>query len=224
MKKSTVAAFVVILGIIGAAGYALFARSAKAQEPNATAKKSFQSSILLDGDIIFQSSKAGQSYAVQLATHSPYSHVGLVYIIDGSYWVYEAVQPVRLTPLSNWIHHGDGGHYIVKRLKNRDQVLTSEKVQEMKAIGKRFNGLDYDLHFGWSDDRMYCSELVWKIYHEALGVDIGQLQTLREFDLTHPVVKEIVEKRYGNDVPLDETVISPAAIFASDKLVTVQEK
>lgn len=223
MRKSAFVVLVVVLGIIGVAGFAFFARSAKAQKPNTTMGSS-QSSILLDGDIIFQSSKSGQSYAVQLATHSPYSHVGLVYIIDGSYWVYEAVQPVRLTPLSNWIHHGDGGHYIVKRLKNRDRVLTSEKVQEMKAIGKRFNGLDYDLHFGWSDDRMYCSELVWKIYHEALGIDVGQLQALREFDLTHPVVKEIVEKRYGDNVPLDETVISPAAIFASDKLVTVQEK
>jgi uncharacterized protein YycO len=223
MKKSAFVVLVVVLGIIGVAGFAFFARSAKAQKPNTTMGSS-QSSILLDGDIIFQSSKSGQSYAVQLATHSPYSHVGLVYIIDGSYWVYEAVQPVRLTPLSNWIHHGDGGHYIVKRLKNRDRVLTSEKVQEMKAIGKRFNGLDYDLHFGWSDDRMYCSELVWKIYHEALGIDVGQLQALREFDLTHPVVKEIVEKRYGDNVPLDETVISPAAIFASNKLVTVQEK
>ncbi|MCD9017496.1 YiiX family permuted papain-like enzyme [Parachryseolinea silvisoli] len=223
MKKSAFVVLVVVLGIIGVAGFAFFARSAKAQKPNTTMGSS-QSSILLDGDIIFQSSKSGQSYAVQLATHSPYSHVGLVYIIDGSYWVYEAVQPVRLTPLSNWIHHGDGGHYIVKRLKNRDRVLTSEKVQEMKAIGKRFNGLDYDLHFGWSDDRMYCSELVWKIYHEALGIDVGQLQALRDFDLTHPVVKEIVERRYGDNVPLDETVISPAAIFASDKLVTVQEK
>jgi uncharacterized protein YycO len=223
MRKSAFVVLVVALGIIGVAGFAFFARSAKAQKPNTTMGSS-QSSILLDGDIIFQSSKSGQSYAVQLATHSPYSHVGLVYIIDGSYWVYEAVQPVRLTPLSNWIHHGDGGHYIVKRLKNRDRVLTSEKVQEMKAIGKRFNGLDYDLHFGWSDDRMYCSELVWKIYHEALGIDVGQLQALREFDLTHPVVKEIVERRYGDNVPLDETVISPAAIFASDKLVTVQEK
>src|SRR5687768_518813 len=205
MKKSAFVVLVVVLGIIGVAGFAFFARSAKAQKPNTTMGSS-QSSILLDGDIIFQSSKSGQSYAVQLATHSPYSHVGLVYIIDGSYWVYEAVQPVRLTPLSNWIHHGDGGHYIVKRLKNRDRVLTSEKVQEMKAIGKRFNGLDYDLHFGWSDDRMYCSELVWKIYHEALGIDVGQLQALRDFDLTHPVVKEIVERRYGDNVPLDETV------------------
>lgn len=191
---------------------------------NTPTVKKTQSSELLDGDIIFQSSKSGQSYAVQLATHSPYSHVGLVYRINGTYYVYEAVQPVKLTPLSNWIYHGDGGHYVVKRLKNRDQVLTSEKVQEMKAIGKRFDGRDYDLYFEWSDDRIYCSELVWKVYHETLGIDIGKLQALREFDLTHPVVKKIVERRYGDKVPLDEQVISPAAIFTSDQLITVLEK
>lgn len=219
MKKSTFVVLFVLLGIICAVGFTLLSGDGKTQK----AKKT-QSSILLDGDIIFQSSKSGQSYAVQLATHSPYSHVGLVYIINGTYYVYEAVQPVRLTPLSNWIHHGDGAHYIVKRLKNRDQVLTSEKVQEMKAIGKRFNGRDYDRFFEWSDDRIYCSELVWKVYHETLGIDVGQLQALRDFDLTHPVVKDIVQQRYGDKIPLDEQVISPAAIFASDKLVTIQEK
>jgi uncharacterized protein YycO len=40
------------------------------------------------------------------------------------------------------------------------------------------------LYFEWSDDRMYCSELVWKIYFEATGIAIGSLQQLKEFNLT----------------------------------------
>ena len=54
------------------------------------------------------------------------------------------------------------------------------------------------------------SELVWKIYDRALGVQLGALQKLREFDLNHPAVRSKLAERYGKSVPLDEPVISPA--------------
>jgi len=38
---------------------------------------------LRDGDIIFHTSRSAQSVAIQRATHSPYSHVGLVLYRDG---------------------------------------------------------------------------------------------------------------------------------------------
>ena len=47
---------------------------------------------------------------------------------------------------------------------------------------RQFEGKPYDLYFEWSDERIYCSELVWKMY-AALGVKLGTLQKLREFDL-----------------------------------------
>ena len=84
-------------------------------------------------------------------------------------------------------------------------------------------GKKYDIYFGWSDERIYCSELVWKIYNEALGIEIGPLKKMKDFDLTHERVKEIMEKRYGKNIPLDETVVSPGDIFDSDKLVTIEE-
>jgi hypothetical protein len=91
----------------------------------------------------------------------------------------------------------------------------------MKRIGEKFQGKDYDVYFGWSDDRMYCSELIWKIYKEALNLEIGKLQRIRDFDLTHPLVGAKLNERYGNAIPLDEPAISPASIFHSDLLETV---
>jgi hypothetical protein len=38
------------------------------------------------------------------------------------------------------------------------------------------------------------------------------------------MVQAKMKERYGNHIPLDEQVISPAAMFNSDKLITVQEK
>jgi len=175
-----------------------------------------------NGDIIFQASKSSQSKAIQLATDSKYSHMGIIYENDGQFLVYEAVQPVKLTPLKDWINRGENGHYVIKRLENADEVLTKSTLTNMKQIGEQFNGKSYDLYFEWSDDKIYCSELVWKIYKEAVDIEIGQLEQLSDFDLTDQIVKAKMKERYGENIPLDEKVISPAAMFNSDKLVTVK--
>lgn len=174
-----------------------------------------------DGDIIFQTSKSSQSKAIQLATNSKYSHMGVIYKIKGKLYVYEAIQPVRLTALVDWIKRGQYSHYVVKRLKNRDYLLDKKNLQKLKDYGERFKGKDYDIYFEWSDDKIYCSELVWKMYKEALGIEIGKLQELKEFNLMSREVKEIMYQRYGDKIPLQEKVISPAAMFESDKLETV---
>jgi len=92
----------------------------------------------------------------------------------------------------------------------------------MKQAGKQFIGKDYDGTFEWSDDRIYCSELVWKIYKKGAGIELGQLKKLKDFDLSSQAVKAKLKEHYGNNIPLNEPVISPVAIFDSPLLVTVK--
>ncbi|GAB5466308.1 MAG: hypothetical protein Kapaf2KO_17440 [Candidatus Kapaibacteriales bacterium] len=108
-----------------------------------------------------------------------------------------------------------------KRLNNSEEVLNDSIIEKMKIEGRKYLNKPYDIYFGWSDDRIYCSELVWKIYQRGAGIEIGELEKLSEFDLSHPIIQKIVRERYGSQVPLDETVISPAAMFNSDKLITI---
>ena len=176
-----------------------------------------------NGDLIFQTSLSGQSKAIQLATNSKYSHCGIVYSDNGQFYVFEAIQPVNTTPLDKWIARGKDGHFVIKRLKNADQVLTAETLQKMKQEGEKFKGKNYDLTFEWSDDKIYCSELIWKIYQRATGIEIGKLQKLSDFDLTNEAVKQKMKERYGDKIPTEEIVISPAAIFDSELLTTVKE-
>ena len=176
------------------------------------------------GDIIFHTSRSSQSLAIQRATKSHYSHMGIVYLKNGQAFVFEAVEPVKLTPLRDWVTRGNGGHYVVKRLANANEVLTEKTLQRMLQVGKSFEGKHYDLYFEWSDDRIYCSELVWKIYKRVLGLELGQLQTISEFDLSDPLVQVKLRERFGDSIPRNETVISPAAIFASELLVKVHEE
>ncbi len=175
------------------------------------------------GDIIFQTSRSTQSKAIQIATDSKYSHMGIIYKQGNDFFVYEAVQPVKLTPLKDWIDRGEHDHYVVKRIKNSETLLTAEVLTKMKQFGEKYAGKDYDLYFEWSDDKIYCSELVWKIYKEAVGLEIGKLEKLGDFNLTDHSVKLKLQERYGEKIPTDELVISPASMFSSNQLVTVYE-
>ena len=47
-----------------------------------------------DGDVIFQTSRSSQSVAIQRATHSPYSHMGIVFVRNGKPYVFEAAATV----------------------------------------------------------------------------------------------------------------------------------
>ncbi|MBN1396789.1 MAG: YiiX family permuted papain-like enzyme [Bacteroidetes bacterium] len=179
---------------------------------------------LKDGDLIFQTSQSSQSQAIQIATKSSFSHMGIIFIENGKKFVYEAVGPVKYTPLEDWIKKGINGHFFVKRLKNSNEILTSQNIKKLKAAGESFKGRPYDFVFGWSDDKLYCSELVWKMYNRALNIQIGRPQHLGDFDLSHPLVKQKLSERYPDGIPLKETVISPEQIFRSDLLVTVLEK
>lgn len=179
---------------------------------------------LKDGDIIFQTSRSSQSVAVQRATGSKYSHMGMVVHRQGKPYVFEAIDTVQYTPFDRWVSRGAGGRFVVKRLRDADAQLTPVALQQLRTAADRFAGRRYDLHFGWSDDRIYCSELVWKAYERSLGVRIGVLQKVRDFDLSDPAVKAKMRERYGTRIPLDEPVISPVAMFESPLLVTVAER
>jgi uncharacterized protein YycO len=181
-----------------------------------------KSKTFQNGDIIFQTSQSKQFTAVQLATHSIYSHCGIIYIENSKVYVYEAVGPVKRTPFNEWIQHGKDSKYVVKRLKDVTTLLSDETFSKVKASGEKYNGKSYDIYFGWSDDKIYCSELVWKIHKQGANIEVGKLQKLKEFDLTSKEVLAILKERYGKNIPLEETVISPQSIFDCNLLITVK--
>lgn len=54
----------------------------------ATAATAPLATTLREGDLIFHTSLSAQSQAIQLATHSPYSHCGLLYKAHGEWQVF----------------------------------------------------------------------------------------------------------------------------------------
>ena len=132
-----------------------------------------EKAALQEGDLIFHTSQSAQSQAIQLATHSPYSHCGLLYKAHGEWQVFEAVQPVKLTPLARWVARGQGQHFVLKRLRDASTALTPAALASLRAAGQPMLGHDYDLAFNWSDKQIYCSELIWKVYDRGLHRQLG---------------------------------------------------
>lgn len=173
-----------------------------------------------DGDIIFQESRSDQSRFIRQATGSRYTHVGLIFIREGGPEVLEAVGPVRYTPLAEWIARGKDGHCVVKRVCDGRHALTRAMVEKLRAAAEGYLDRPYDRQFNWSDDRLYCSELVWKAYHEATGLELGQLSRLGDW-VSDAEVRQEVERRHGSNPPLDSPVIAPVDIMKSNDLCEV---
>lgn len=185
------------------------------------AKAAPDRSELQSGDLVFERSRSRQSAVVAAVTHSHFTHVGVVFVDGGRVRVLEAVQPVRYTDFGAWVRRSEDGRFVARRLRNADTILTADAVQRLRREGERFLGRPYDLRFEWSDDALYCSELVWKMYDRALGIRLGEPQHWRDLDLASTAARRLARQRLGHLPDPNGLIITPARMLASDELVPV---
>ena len=179
------------------------------------------SEVVREGDIMFQTTVSRQSLAIKIATQSEYTHCGIVLKKDGKLQVFEAAREVGWTPLEDWVKRGVKHHYVLMRLKD-PQSLTSDVLKALRSAASTFAGKEYDLLFQWSDAKMYCSELVWKLYQKA-GIELCTLHTFHDYDLNHNAVQKIIKERYGMDMPWDEQVVAPSDLMRCELLEVVEK-
>jgi hypothetical protein len=178
---------------------------------------------LRDGDLLFQSMGGRQGDAIALATGSPWTHVGMAFRTGDHWQVIEAVGPVKYTPLDEWLIQGDGT-CVVKRLKDTAPVASAKAVHALRTAAEAHQGKPYDLLFRWEDERIYCSELVWKAYRDGLGIRLCEPRPLRDYDLDSDLVQRVMRERYGAAPPLDEPMVAPSTLFDCPLLRTVAER
>ncbi len=175
---------------------------------------------LREGDIVFSGSPAGQGRAIMNATGSPHTHCGVVFLKDGREMVIEAVQPVGVVSLADFKARAKPGTFMARRLKS---ALAAEKLRIARSWAEAQIGKDYDIRFLWGDDKLYCSELVWKIYHRA-GVELCEPRRFQDYKLDDPAVKKVVQERFGGagNLPKNEKVVAPSDLAASPLLGEVR--
>lgn len=182
------------------------------------------------GDIIFQQSQGNQSIAVAEATGSPWTHVGIVVrsAKDSNWYVAEAARSsMEVVPINDFISASRNGIVVVKRF-NKSVVDMSNQYNQLLLLNeiKKFSGRSYDIFFEWTDESTYCSELVSKSYVRALGVLPGQIQLIRQLNITGPAVQKLMELRQrmkGSPINLDEPLITPVSVFNDSRLITVTQ-
>ena len=180
---------------------------------------------LRHGDIVFHESRTRQSKAVSEGTGSPITHMGIIYLKKGKPFVYEAVSPVTgrvgLTPYAQWVARGKDQRVWVKRLAEKVLKLTPERLRKLQKVGRRYLGKRYDRLFQWDDQKIYCSELVFDMYDKAFGIQLGQVQTVGDLNLSPDSVQRLIAERLGQKLKLDENIITPVSIFNDERLEAV---
>lgn len=170
------------------------------------------------GDLVFETSTSSQSWAIQWATRSPWSHVGIVDVAEDGAFVIEALGKVSRTPWKAWRRRaGRGGELLVLRPRAVPEAGRAAAVARAKA----FLGRRYDPRFGWGDDRIYCSELVVKAYERAAGISLGRRERLRDLRLFG--IRGAAERRWGGPIPQDLELVTPASIAGDARLARVYE-
>ena len=166
-----------------------------------------------EGDVIFQTSQSQQSPLIQIATRSKISHCGIIVMKNGKPYVLETLKTLVVTPLDKFIARGEGGKYWLKR-SNKENI----KIKYGSYLGK-----PYDLAFKFDNGKFYCSELIYDIYKNQLGIELCEPKKVSDYLIFGtdklPQIEKAMKKR---GIAKEQYAVAPVDIFESDYLEDVK--
>lgn len=173
------------------------------------------------GDIVFVHIGALFFSKVARDTGSWTNHVGIVTDISGPEpIVCESTIPFsKRTKLSTFINRSKDRRVTVKRLP---EPLTPIQQQAIRtAANKRLWRL-YDGGFNLASRKQFCSRFVYEVLKEALGVELGKVQTLRELLDENPQADmRFWRAWYFGRIPWERKTVTPASQLNDPKLTVV---
>ena len=169
-----------------------------------------------NGDIVFQSLGGSPlTDMIESSTRSDFSHCGIVVQENGQWKVLEAIGPVCKTPLEQWIQRGRHDGFAAYRLKAPYAAKTDAIVQAAKL----YLGAPYDIRYDLDEEKIYCSELVFKAFRKAVGEDLGRIVKLKDLNWQPNVA--LIRKMEGGTVPLELEIITPVNLSQANQLECV---
>lgn len=168
-----------------------------------------------EGDLLFQSlPHAPLVDAIEGVSLSPFSHCGLLARSEGNWVVIEAIGPVRETPLTEWIGRGRGTRFSAYRLN----PTLAPQIPAIIKTARTYLGRPYDVHYKFDDERIYCSELIYKSVKATTGQGLGRVEKLG--DLNWKPHEAFIRSIEGY-VPLEREMITPQALSEAPELTQV---
>ena len=162
------------------------------------------------GDFVFQSLPHDPLVdAIEGSSGSPFSHCGIVKkrgVVkphDPAWVVIEAIGPVKETRLPFWIAQGRDSAYVVFRLREP----LAKNIPAILAAAGKYEGRPYDIHYDMDDEKIYCSELLYKAVRDATGRKLGKIRKLGE--LNWRPYEQVIRHIESGSLPLDREMITP---------------
>ena len=169
--------------------------------------------VVREGDVIFQTTKTRQSALIQIGTRSRITHCGIVVMRDGEPYVLETLSTLVLTPLDEFIARGVGGKYWLKR-SDRENIT----IEYDHLLGK-----SYDAAFRFDNDIYYCSELVYDIYKNQLGIELCKPKKIDDYlILCTDKIPQIENTMKRRGITKEQYAVAPVDIFESEYLNVVE--
>ena len=208
--------------------YACDSEAPEADVPAADAKETFDYSTfsLQPGDILFQDSDCGPfCESIEKVTFgvggSKFSHVGMVIPQEeGGLVVIEAIgRGVVETPLDSFFMRSFDADNNSKVVVGRMKAEHAQLIPAAIAFAKTRKGLAYDEVFDITNNKYYCSELIYDSFkHANEDQPIFQLQPMTYQDpdtkSLFPIWEEYFEK-LGVPVPEGEPGLNPGGMSTS---------
>lgn len=173
------------------------------------------------GDIVFV--RIGVYFFRKVATDtlSWTNHVGIVTSIDGPEpMVSESTVPFsKHTPLSIFLKRSEGGRVVVKRLPI---AITPAQQEAIRTAANKRLWKFYDAGFNLTSRKQFCSRFVYEVLKEALNVEVGTVQTLRELLGINPDADMLFWRLwYFGHIPWERKTVTPASQLNDSTLVTL---
>lgn len=167
------------------------------------------------GDFIFQHLPGELTAMIADITQSQYSHCGIIVKKSTGFVVLQAIGPVLETPLNQWINFGVGKKFTIVRLKKEFQ----QNIPAIIAQAYKFIGKPYDIQYQWDDQKIYCSELIYKAVLNATGLRLAEF--VRLGDMKWKPYEQTIRQITGGKLPLEREMITPESLVVSDKVDVV---
>ena len=114
-----------------------------------------------------------------------------------------------LTPLKKFIARGKDSKYWHKRPK-----LENIKIKYSSYLGK-----PYDLAFKFDNGKYYCSELIYDIYLNQLGIELCKPKQIEDYLILGlhrlPKLRRAMKER---GIDMEQYAVAPVDVFKSKEL------
>ena len=149
-----------------------------------------------EGDIVFRS---GKNYPVMYISGSTITHCGIIVNTPSGLRVLEADGRVKIHTIEE---------FFGKNIEKAERFTKRVTNKRVRIDYSRYLGKKYDNQFSLNNNAYYCSELVYVIYLDQLGMELCTPRPLRRYNVFG--LKWLLNKR-GIDV--NELVVTPADLF-----------